>query len=520
MATVFINLFGLSLAISLSLVVDIPTYAGVKPSSQTVIIESSLQESEVITPVADLSSVQPSDRIFLAWQSLLQRYGCSAGDINQNKRVLSRYEFATDLNTCLDQISQLIVTTSDLAQEDLITLKKLQVEFAAELAAIRGRLDNLEAQITKLNSPFAPNTKLTGEVSVGISAANGGNKADDDEPLDSNLSLGSRVRLTFDTSFTGKDRLRIRLQSTNTPRFSNATGTNMARLSFQGDDENQLKLSVLEYRLPITEQATVYIEVEGGGLDDFTNTLNPLLSGSSRGAISRFGQRNPIYRQSGGAGFGINYDFGDTVSLSFGYLGFDTPTEEADDTEASNNGVPYGAIAQLTLQPTESIGIGLTYVRSHNNLDTGTGSKLANDPFDEQSNRIIANSYGLQLTWQLNSALTLGGWTGYTKATAADLLGTPEASIFNYALTLAFPDLGKEGNLAGIAIGQPPKVASNDSGTALQDKDTSIHLEAFYRLQATDNISVTPGLLIIVNPEHNKNNDTVYIGTVRTTFSF
>lgn len=519
MGTVFINLFGLSLAISLSLVIDIPTYAGVETSTQTVIVESSLQESEVITPVADLSSVQLSDRIFLAWQSLLQRYGCSAGDINQNKRVLNRYEFATDLNTCLDQMSQLIVATPDLAnQEDLITLKKLQVEFAAELAAIRGRLDNLEAQITGLNSPFAPTTKLTGEVSVGISAANGGN-TDADEPLDSNLSLGSRVRLTFDTSLTGKDRLRIRLQSTNTPRFSNATGTNMARLSFQGDDKNQLKLSVLEYRLPITEQATVYIELEGGGLDDFTNTLNPLLSGSSRGAISRFGQRNPIYRQSGGAGFGINYDFGDTVSLSFGYLGFDTPTEEADDTEASNNGVPYGAIAQLTLQSTESIGIGLTYVRSYNNLDTGTGSELANDPFDEQSYRIIANSYGLQLTWQLNS-VTVGGWTGYTKATAADLLGTPEASIFNYALTLAFPDLGKEGNLAGIAIGQPPKVASNDSSTALQDKDTSIHLEAFYRFQATDNILVTPGLLVIVNPEHNKNNDTVYIGTVRTTFSF
>ncbi len=149
MSTVFVNLFGLSLAISLSLVVDIPTYAGVETSTQTAIIESSLQESEVITPVADLSSVQQSDRIFLAWQSLLQRYGCNAGDINQNKRVLSRYEFATDLNTCLDQISQLIVATPDLVQEDLITLQKLQVEFAAELAAIRGRLDNLEAQITR-----------------------------------------------------------------------------------------------------------------------------------------------------------------------------------------------------------------------------------------------------------------------------------------------------------------------------------------------------------------------------------
>ncbi|MEO1377904.1 MAG: carbohydrate porin, partial [Cyanobacteria bacterium J06635_10] len=33
-------------------------------------------------------------------------------------------------------------------------------------------------------------------------------------------------------------------------------------------------------------------------------------------------------------------------------------------------------------------------------------------------------------------------------------------------------------------------------------------------------ISITPGLLVIFNPEHNNDNDTIYVGTVRTTFSF
>nr|MBA2749041.1 carbohydrate porin [Tatlockia sp.] len=43
---------------------------------------------------------------------------------------------------------------------------------------------------------------------------------------------------------------------------------------------------------------------------------------------------------------------------------------------------------------------------------------------------------------------------------------------------------------------------------------------ALYRLQLNDNIAVTPGVLVILNPEHNDANDTIYVGTLRTTFTF
>jgi superfamily I DNA and/or RNA helicase len=64
----------------------------------------------------------------------------------------------------------------------------------------------------------------------------------------------------------------------------------------------------------------------------------------------------------------------------------------------------------------------------------------------------------------------------------------PEASIFNYAVTLAFADFGKEGNVAGFVIGQPPKLTDNDyedKGEKYKDEGTSLHLEAFYLFQAT-----------------------------------
>ncbi|HBE34131.1 MAG TPA: carbohydrate porin, partial [Cyanobacteria bacterium UBA11368] len=53
-----------------------------------------------------------------------------------------------------------------------------------------------------------------------------------------------------------------------------------------------------------------------------------------------------------------------------------------------------------------------------------------------------------------------------------------------------------------------------------EDDDTTYHLEAFYRIQATNNISITPGVFVLLNPEHNDNNSTIYVGTIRTTFSF
>jgi len=69
-------------------------------------------------------------------------------------------------------------------------------------------------------------------------------------------------------------------------------------------------------------------------------------------------------------------------------------------------------------------------------------------------------------------------------------------------------------------VGQPPKITHNSFGDAFEDQDTSLHLEAFYHLQITDNLAITPGLFLITNPEHNNNNDKIYIGTVRTTFTF
>jgi hypothetical protein len=98
-----------------------------------------------------------------------------------------------------------------------------------------------------------------------------------------------------------------------------------------------------------------------------------------------------------------------------------------------------------------------------------------------------------------------------------------DLSIWNWALTLAVSDLGKEGSVAGIIVGMEPKVTGVSQGlrNAIgKDSDTSLHVEGFYQFQLTDNIAITPGIIWLTAPDHNANNDDIVIGTIRTTFTF
>jgi Carbohydrate-selective porin, OprB family len=359
--------------------------------------------------------------------------------------------------------------------------------------------------------PFNPTTQLEGEVLYSILGV--GSEASDTGP-----DTGYRVRLNLDTSFTGRDRLRVRFQSVSTPRPDRIADTDLARISFQGDSGGQFELSRLEYTFPIGRRTTVYLEGAGGSLNDFADTLSPYVSGSAKGSLSRFGQRNPIYRQGEGVGLGFTHEFSKQLSFSAGYL-----TRPGTDPLATDAESAYSAIAQLTYKPTKALGIGLTYVHSYNGLDTSTGSAIANDPFDNDSEAVRANSLGVQTNLKLNSRLSLGGWVGFTQAIATDLPGKPQASIVNWAVTVAFPDLGKKGNLGALIIGQPPQTFRNsfqEDGAALVDSDTSLHIEAFYRIQVQKNIALTLGGWMVTNPEGNGDRSPLFVGAVRTTFSF
>ncbi|MDE5113829.1 MAG: iron uptake porin, partial [Trichodesmium sp. St15_bin1_1] len=206
---------------------------------------SDLEDGEYmdqVTSVTQLSDVQPTDWAFQALQSLVERYGCIAGypdGTYKGNRAMTRFEFAAGLNACLDRITELIAaaTSNLVTREDLAVLQRLQEEFSAELAALRGRVDSLEARTSELEAnQFSTTTKLNGEVLFWLSdtwgerAAGRGTKKSEEDKTET--SFAYRVRLNFDTSFTGKDRLRTRLQARNVPKYDSKdlTNTMMTRL--------------------------------------------------------------------------------------------------------------------------------------------------------------------------------------------------------------------------------------------------------------------------------------------------
>ncbi|MBC1239777.1 iron uptake porin [Nostoc sp. 2RC] len=504
-----------------------------------------------VTSVSQLSDVQPTDWAFQALQSLVERYGCIAGYPNgtyRGNRAMTRYEFAAGLNACLERINELIATsTNDLVKkEDLATLQKLQSEFTAELATLRGRIDAVETRTAELEAhQFSTTTKLNGEAIFAVAGIFSGDNARG-EKINRNTILGDRVRLNFDTSFTGKDLLRTRLQATNLNAFSgNSTFTPQGDLRFAGgtyanDNNNAVGIDALLYQFPLAKSTNVIVEANAGAADDFTNTVNPYLDGDGgSGAISHFGTRNPIYYLVNGSGLGIQHQFNKNLELSLGYLGNDAANPQS--RSGLFNGA-YGAIAQLTVKPTEKFTFGLTYVNSYNNDFTangGTGSNRANlrsallnnpnlpdalAPFSGADISTSSNAYGAEASFQLSDKFVLGGWAGYTNTRILSSNGSGidrgKLDIWNWAVTLAFPDFGKKGNIAGIVVGMEPYVTSSNVAQIGKDQKNSYHLEAFYQYKVSDNISITPGIIWLTSPDNNSNNNDTVIGALRTTFTF
>jgi Carbohydrate-selective porin, OprB family len=360
-----------------------------------------------------------------------------------------------------------------------------------------------EGKPAPTSNQFSSTTKLQGQVIFGLTSGLSGD-------ISRNAAFGQRTRLELVTNLgTGTLTTRLQIDGMGTPNSTVPAGTidtPEGGSSFGvSSPSGQVNLDLLKYEMPIGENTQLVVAANAAGADDFTDSINPYFDGDgASGSISRFGNRPSIYYLVSGAGAGIRHKFSPTVEGSLGYL-----TSNAANPAVGSGlaGGSYGAIAQLTFTPNENTKIGLTYVNSRNTTP-GTGSNNANP---NGSNNMI----GVQGSFKLSPGLALGGWVGYNKN--SDPAG--DRDIMNWAVTAAFPDLGGAGNLGGLIIGQEPRV-TGVTGTAVADTGSSLHIEGFYQVRLSENLSITPGLIYLTAPDHNSANGGALIGTVRTTFSF
>ncbi|MGB5772274.1 MAG: iron uptake porin, partial [Crocosphaera sp.] len=322
----------------------------------------------------------------------------------------------------------------------------------------------------------------------------------------------------------------------------NFTGTDMARLGHDSDLEGDAVINKLFYRFPIGN-LTTWIGSENVEINDIFDEGNPFLRSSDTGALSRFIRRDPLtMRGPEGIGGGFAYKFNDTFTLRGLYL-----SEDGNDPSLGNglfNG-NFTAGGQLAVNPTDALSFNLHFLHSYftaNDVNiaqsTGsfvesafrtneTGEGIGRDPF--LGAPTIRDSYGANGNWRINETFNLSGWVGYSLARAQglDVNGQSRrgfgADFWSWMTALSVVDFGKEGAVLSIAGGALPNARRIDAITGdltVPDQDTPYIIETQYLYPLNDNIFLTPGFYVILQPDGNNDNNSIWVGALRTTFEF
>ncbi|MEH2038675.1 iron uptake porin [Nostoc sp.] len=489
-------------------------------------IAQTLPSEAQVTSVSQLADVQLTDWAFQALKSLIERYGGIAGYPDRTYRghsTMTRYEFAAGIKAVLERVEELIASglETQVTREDLFTLQQLQKEFASELATLQSRVDNLEANTAKVEAnQFSTTTKLTGLV---VAAVTGGSFSGDRiiDPTGREIANQNpsttvifRASLNLNTTFSGTDRLLVRLETGSPGGEDNAAG--FLEPSFGSAVDFSLRSAINE-RLQIARLQYTFTPFK-----DFTATLGPVLSPTdyldknSYANLSfldflTLGLTNnyilfPFEDLGAGAVIEWNPDSGPfTVRAEYIAPGADNPNSSSTaggsplvrllyPTGNSNNGLfgnPNQTTVELDYSPSNTFAVRLQY----------SGGSVFGNQFDV---------FGVNFELALSQQLGIFGRYGY---------GSYDNTIFgdinpNYWMAgFSFRDLFVPGALAGIAAAQP--FIESIVGNA-----TQTNFEAFYNLPLNDNIRISPVIQIITHPGNQESNGTIVTGTLRTSLFF
>ena len=454
-----------------------------------------------VTSIAQFSDVRPTDWAYQALNNLVERYGCVAGYPNGTYgggKSMTRYEAAALLNACLDRVTE--VTDE---------LKRLQNEFAAELAVIRGRVDKLEAQVGQLEATqFSTTTKLRGEATFVLGGVPGydaksGIKADQ-------TAFNYDVRLNFDTSFTGKDLLRTRLRAANFSADPFGSSSSLFKLDKADNTESQVGDTVVIDRLYYQFPAlTKGLTLTAG--PKVRNTEMAWVPSAYKSDILDFfavAGAPGVYNKATGAGFGAQWKQPGKQGFVAG-VNYVAQSGDNSDTGVFNEAGALNTIAQIGYRAQNwgaafgyRYGTAGTRVRTYNGLDGAAGTLVPGQ---------TSNGYALNAYWQPSkSGFVPSISAGYGWNTVS---GTPSAATDSQSwfAGLQWEDVIVAGNSAGVAIGQAP------TGEGLED---ATMLEVFYKYQVSDNISITPAIFYASDNQRLTDNASKWGGVIQTKFTF
>ncbi|MCA6574276.1 MAG: carbohydrate porin [Pseudanabaena sp. M57BS1SP1A06MG] len=540
-------------------------------------------EVSAVTSVSQLSDVRPTDWAFTALQSLVERYGCIAGYPDSTFRggkALARYEFAAGLNACLDKINEIIATglADKVSKEDLATVQKLQEEYAAELATLRGRVDSLDKKVTTIESQqFSPTTKLSGLAFFNITGATASapvraerNSTTPDNinavptrgvggvPSTSlrsnpNITFGYYLFLTLTTSFTGKDSLVTQLVTGNgnspANNFASAGYTNSWGTPFLDQTgvptgaglpgANSFNIRELFYSFPVASNVNLAIGPRINfyrffDQNRFTSFLTGATSFNSNGSTLS----NAVDRGSGAV---VAWTISPQFRLTAAYLGENTEFLSGGNFNTSSNpreglfGGTNTLTAELVYSPSRDANIRFLYTRSNIRTNAATGLLggataeplpygIADDGQGGPIDNATADTIILNFDWLISKNFGIFGRYSYgsTNISPINPIAGGSINVNAFQFGLGFPDLFKEGALGVLSFVVPYSYSSgrNFLVSGGGDGATQYDLELSYYYPVTKNIAIVPAFYAIFNPNSFSTNPTVFVGNLRTQFSF
>ncbi|WP_017328072.1 iron uptake porin [Synechococcus sp. PCC 7336] len=460
-------------------------------------VRAQTQQFAQVTSVSQLSDVQPTDWWFSALQSLVERYGCIAGypdGTYRGNRALTRGEFAAGLNACLDRINELIAAglADKVSREDLATVQRLQEEFAAELAALNGRVDALEAKTAELEANPLGLNATTSQIEFGL--ATGIFAASEPGDATNNATIPYELNIDFRASFTGEDVFQIRLQAREIDFFE---GDPVGLIfgpdgSGAGSDINDdVNLEDTFYNFPLFNgrvNATF-------GLTDITPG-DTFVFGVPFDALSDFADLpDATYDGVGDTTLAFTWEIvEDLFFISYGY-----GTDAASDSTFGSGffAGPSVHAAEAAFSPADSLLLAVAGAFQAGGQGVG-----------DSEEDFAAVSFGA--TWEISPTVIFSAW--YARTFSEDD-GTDDFDDF--LVGFAFLDFFIEGSNGGFLVGSPDTAVF----ASIEDDDFDFPFlaEIYYTFPVTDNISITPGVYYITNAD---GDDDIIVGGVRTTFSF
>jgi hypothetical protein len=469
---------------------------------------SNLLQLAQITSVSELTDVLPSDWAFQALQSLVENYGCIQGYPDRTfrgQRSLTRFEFAAGLNACLD-VMAVLIAQSGIDLDDLAAIRRLQEEFQAELATLRGRVDALEAETAQLTAQqFSTTTKLRGEAvahvgipfdSIEVFDANG-----DPVVVENSTSVAARARLNFDTSFTGDDLLRIRLEA-GQGNFLNA----FDGLAESSDTGYDVVVDDFFYTFPIGNRIDINLAATGLSGDDWvTSTILPY-HGPALAEASKPGFYNSGASTGDGAGVGINIALTDSLVLDLGY----TAAKDGATNPAVGlfSAADQSYIAQLSYLSDGFLNAGFAYLHNDQSEAFTGGNPGGTDSFAG----LLSLNFGNFFIAGHGAYQTFNG-----------------GNDFSWSAGLGFDDLFLEGAQFGIYVTQLPQLNYGYEDSLGQEQSLGrdsnpLFIEGYYQIPVNEFLTITPAIMYgdakLNNPGGTRTEDTSFYGAIRAVFSF